>query len=95
MRHILVRDERQEVLDQVEVRRALVVGFDDVPRRLLDVAVSEHLVLRLGVVDPSCAGLQVHRAQFPTLARVVDPGQKPALLLSVAHREPVLDQDDP
>src|SRR6202162_4709925 len=38
--------------------------------------------------------LEVHRAQFPDLAAIVDPGDKPARLFILAHLEPVFDQDD-
>ena len=59
--------------DEVQVSGALVVGLDHVPRSFLDVAVGKHLVLRFRVFDPPGAGLQVHRAQLPALAGVVDP----------------------
>jgi len=75
--------------------RALVLGVDHVPGRLRRVAVEEHEVLGPGVVGPPLAGLEVHFAQPPPSERVVDPAPEPALLLGVAHRRPVLDQDDP
>ena len=40
------------------------------------------------------AGLQVHRAELPAAHRVVEAGLEAALLLLVAHREPVLDEGD-
>src|SRR5881398_23716 len=89
--HRLVGHQAEEMADEIEMRAALVVGLDDIPGSLLDVRVREHLVLGLGVVDPSRPGLQVHRAQLPTLAGVVDPRQETALLLFVADRKPVLD----
>src|SRR5207245_6604264 len=95
LRHFLVVDERKEVANEVEMRGTLVVGFDHVPRRLFDVAVRKHLVLRLRVVDPAGSGLQVHGAQLPALAGIVDAPQEPPLLLVIADREPVLDDDDP
>src|SRR5260370_14801675 len=95
MGHFAVRDELEKVGDEVEMRGPLVVGLDDVPGRFLDVAAREHAVFRLGVVDPSGAGLQIHGAQLPALAGVVDPPEEPSLLLVIADRKPVLDQDDP
>src|SRR5947209_18750999 len=41
---LLVRNQGQEVVDQVQVRRALVVGLDHVPRGLGDVGIRKHLV---------------------------------------------------
>src|SRR5207247_337427 len=83
----------KEVADEVEMRGTLVVGFDHVPGRLFDVAVRKHLVLRLGVIDPAGSGLQVHRAQLPALAGIVDAPEEAPLLLVIADREPVLDED--
>ena len=74
--------------------RLLVVALDDVPRRLGDVGVHQHLVLGAGVVLPAGDRLQVHRGQLPPPHRVVEPGLEPALLLVVADREPVLAQQD-
>src|SRR5262249_31086147 len=47
VRHFLVGDEGEEMAHQVEVCRALVICLDHVPRRLADVRIREHLVLRL------------------------------------------------
>ena len=60
----------------------------------LGVGELEHLVLGPRVVDPAGPRLQVHLAELPALARVVDALLEPALLLIVADREPVLDEDD-
>src|SRR5216684_1183081 len=38
--------------------------------------------------------LQVHWTELPALAGIVNPPQEPPLLLLIADREPVLDQDD-
>ena len=73
----------------------LVVGLGDVPRRLGRVGAGEHGVLRLRVVDPAPARLEIHAAQLPLLGGVVQARLEPALLLLVADREPVLDEDDP
>ena len=92
---VLVRDQRQQVADAVQPRAPLVVGVDDVPRRLLDVGVAEHLVLGARVLDPALARLEVHRAELPAAHRVGDARLEAALLLLVADREPVLHEDDP
>src|SRR6266852_197550 len=81
VRNLLVGNQGKEVADEVEMRRPLVVGLDHMPRRLLDVAVRKHLVLRLGVVDPPRSSLQVHWAQLPALAGIVDAPQEAPLLL--------------
>ena len=94
-RPVLVRDHAQEVVDAVDARGLLVVTLDDVPPSFGDVRVDEHLVLRPRELDPVLARLQIHRAELPAAHRVVDPGLEAALLLFVAHREPVLQQDDP
>src|SRR5207247_7977486 len=71
--HRLVGQQAEEMADEVEMRAALVVGLDDIPGSRLDVRVGEALVLVLGVVDLSRPRLQVHRAELPALAGVVDP----------------------
>ena len=76
------------------MRAALVVRLDHVPRSLLDVGVGEHLVLGFRVVHPPCPGLEVHGAELPALAGILDASLETALLLLVTHREPVLDEDD-
>ena len=50
-------------------------------------------VLRLGVVEPAAAGLQVHRRDLPPLGAVAHALLEALLLLLVGHREPVLHQD--
>src|SRR5438046_8284834 len=72
VRHVLVGNEGQEVANEVEMRGALVVGLDHMPRRLLDVAVRKHLPLRLAIVVPARSGLQVHAAQRAARAAMVD-----------------------
>ena len=80
--------------DHVDPRAALVVALDDVPGRLGQVGVHEHLVLGPGVVLPAGDRLEIHRGQLPLPHRVIEPGREPALLLGVADREPVLAQQD-
>ena len=55
---------------------------------------SEHLVLGPGICDPAVAALEVHLAKLPALQGRVDALFEPPLLFLVAHREPVLEQDD-
>ena len=50
---VYLRDEAQEVADDVQTGPPLVVGLHDPPRRLLRVGVGKHLVLRDRVLDPA------------------------------------------
>jgi hypothetical protein len=84
-----------QVGDAVEPGAPLVVGLHHVPRGLGGVGVQEHGVLGPRVVDPPLPGLQVDGAELPSPERVVHPALEPPLLLLVADREPVLDEDDP
>ena len=54
--------------------------------------VYSNIVSLRAVVDPR-ARLEIHRAELPALQRVAR--RLEALLLVVAHREPVLDEQDP
>ena len=67
MRHVLVGNPREQVVDAVEPRPLLVVGLDDVPGRLGNVGAGEGLLLGLGVGLPAHARLQVHRRELPLL----------------------------
>ena len=91
---LLVGDHAQQMTDAVDARPLLVVGVDHVPGRLLDVRVGEHVILRAGILHPPFPRLEIHRAEFPPLGRIVDPAAEPAFLLVIADREPVLDEDD-
>ncbi len=71
----------------------LVVGLDDVPRRLLGVGMREHGVLGHGIFHPLGARFDVHRAELPTPRRIVHAALKTLLLHRVADGEPVFDQD--
>src|SRR5262245_16708337 len=51
-RHLLVRDQTEEVTDAVEARAPLVVRWYDVPRCKIRVCGLEHHVARPGVVEP-------------------------------------------
>ena len=64
------------------------------PRRLGDVGVDEHRVLRAGVVLPLGDRHHVVRAQLPPAHRILGARAEPLLLLDVRHAEPVLEQDD-
>src|SRR5262245_27890854 len=92
VRQLLVGNHRQNVRDRVQPRRLLVVGTDDVPRRVLGVADLQHPVARLRVVVPLRPRRHVHRAQLPLAPRVLDPLLEPPLLLVVADLEPDLQQ---
>src|SRR5919106_1554211 len=92
-RQIAVGDLRQQMVDAVQPGVTLVVCVDHPPWGLLGVGVCEHLVLGARVVLPAVAGLDVHRRQLPAFGGIVEPGLEAFLLLLVAHREPVLDQD--
>ena len=80
--------------DDVQPGTLLVIGVHDIPGYLFDVGVSEHFVLGPGVLHPLPAGLQVHGTQFPALGGILDPLLKTALLLLIAHRKPILVEDD-
>ena len=93
-REVLIRDEGEQVVDAVQPRAALGIRVHHVPGGLLDVGVGEHLVLRLGILHPAGARLQIHRRELPAPRPVLDARVEAALLLGVAHREPVFDEDD-
>src|SRR5450755_141941 len=82
------------MVDAIDSGASLVVGVHDPPRRVLQVGVLEHLVLCLGIVEPTLARFQVHRTQLPALDRTVVARLEAVLLSLVADRKPVLDQDD-
>src|ERR1700685_1695810 len=65
------------------------------PRAVLDIGVSEHAVLGLGVVDPARASFDVDWAELPALTRVGEPFLKAPLLLLITDRQPVLHEHDP
>jgi hypothetical protein len=80
--------------DHVDPRPPFVVALDDVPVRLRDIGVHEHLVLGAGVVLPPGDRLQVHRGELPARIGSCSRDLEPVLLLVVADREPVLAQQD-
>src|SRR5262245_44184102 len=65
VRHLAIRNLLEEVVDAVEASAGLVVRLDDPPRRLLDVRAIEHVLLRLRVLLPAPARLEVHGAELP------------------------------
>src|SRR5918994_245466 len=77
---VLVRHRTQNMCDAVEARTALVIGLHGPPASLLDVRMTEHLVLGLGVLDPFGHGFEVHGAQFPSPRRVARPVLEASLL---------------
>src|SRR5918997_4730135 len=92
---VVVLDGVKQVSDAVQARPLLVVGLDGAPGRLGRVGVGEHRILGLRVLDPQLARLDVHWAELPALGRVRRALLEAPLLFLVAHREPVLQQDDP
>ena len=64
------------------------------PRRPGGVGRAEHIVAGARIVVPSAVGLEVHRREFPDLARIADPRFEPASLLLRAHLQPIFDEDD-
>src|SRR5262245_59990228 len=94
-RHLLVGDQAQQVGDAVQARPALVVGVHHPPGALRGVRGREHGVPGPREIVPAAVRLQVHRAELPDLARVVDALLEPLGLVGHAHLQPVLDQDDP
>src|SRR6267154_2233667 len=71
VRHILVGNPREQVVDHVQARAPLVVGTDHVPGREGQVGGGEHRVPRAGVVVPAAVRLEVHGRELPDLASVV------------------------
>src|SRR6266540_1629094 len=90
---VLVRDRTQNMGDAVEARAALVIRLHGPPASLLDVRMTEHRVLRPGVLDPFGHGFEVHRAQLPSARRVARPLLEASLLFLVTDRKPVFQQD--
>src|SRR6516225_8853936 len=88
--NLLVGDAIEQMSDQVQSGAPLIVGRDDVPRRLWRVGGLDHALVGRRVVPPSPDRFDVHRAQLPVLDRVIDPGLEPAPLLVLTNIEKVL-----
>ena len=71
--------------EAVEPRALLVVGTQDVPRRVLGVRRLEHQIAGTGILEPFAARGQVHRAKFPLAHRILDARLEAAFLLLVAR----------
>ena len=54
----------------------------------------QHVIPGAREVVPAPVRLEVHRAQLPKLAAVVDPRFKPTSLLFLTDLEPILDKDN-
>jgi hypothetical protein len=93
--HLLVRNETEKVGNAIEAGPPLVVGADDVPRRVRGVGRVEHLVAGAGVRIPPRVRLDVHRAQFPLAERILNAGLEPPPLLLLAYFQPELDELNP
>ena len=78
--------------DTVEPCPLLVVGSQDVPRRIFSICSVEHHVACTGVVVPAAARGQVDRTQLPLPQGVIQTGFEAPTLLVVTDFEPVLDQ---
>jgi len=74
--------------------RRLSSATNLVPRRELAVGCLDHLLVGGAVRPPAAIGFEIHRAELPLLARVLDAGAKAALLLLLADVEEILDQLD-
>src|SRR6516162_5335572 len=72
-RQLFVWNCLEQVSNAVEPRSPCIVGINDVPRREIRIGSSKHRVARAGIVVPAAVRLQVHPAQLPDLASVVDP----------------------
>src|SRR5258708_9068036 len=84
--YVLVGEQAEEMSHTVEMSATLVIGFDLVPARFLDVAVFEHGIFGFGVLHPALTRQQVHRAEFPQFRRITCPLLKTTLLFLVADR---------
>ena len=94
MRDFLIGHLRQQVMNAIEPSLFLVVSLHHPPRRLKNVGALQHDFLGLGVFLPAAARLQVHRAEFPLLERIMDAAQKAQVLLFIGDGKPVLDDLD-
>src|SRR5437899_4227462 len=91
---IFVRNEREQVPDDIEAGTFLVFRIDHVPGSLLDVGDRKHFVLGAGILGPTRPGLQVHSTEFPALGHISHAILKTTLLFFIADREPVFYEDD-
>ena len=73
-------------------RALLVVGTHDEPGREAGVRRGEHLVACARIIEPAAVRLEVHVAQLPGLAVVVDALLEPTRLFVRCDLEPVLEQ---
>jgi len=92
--HLLIGHGRQQMGNHVEASATFVLGLDHPPGCDRRVGMHEHLVLGPRIVRPPGDRLKIHRRQLPLSHRVGEPGAESALLLLIAHREPVLAQHD-
>src|SRR5258708_13263296 len=77
------------------MRRVLVVGADDMPRRERIVAAGEHRVARPAVVLPMLDRRLVDRADLPLLERIRAAVLQTFLLLVFADVEIIFEELDP
>src|SRR5215467_847041 len=83
--NFLVRDQAKEMCDAVKPRAPLVVRINDVPRGNLGMRSGEHVIACARVIVPTPMSLEVHWAELPDFAAVIDPGHEALVLIFVAH----------
>src|ERR1700730_18016455 len=88
-RGLFIWNQAQQMRDTVEACAAFVISGHDVPRRDFSISCGDHHVPCARVVVPAPMCLEVHRAQLPDFAPIVDPRNETASLLLLANLEPV------
>ena len=91
---ILIGDLGQQVPDAVKVGTFFVLCVHYEPVGLLGIGVRHHLIFRTGIVLPTSTGFNIHRTQLPALGGIMNPVLEASFLFLVAHRKPILDQDN-
>src|SRR5262249_5172451 len=87
-RRLLVGNDLEQLRDAVETRAPLVVGGQDVPRRLLRVGGLQHHVAGARIVEPALPRGQIHGRELPLAQRILHAGLETPLLLLVPHLQP-------
>ena len=91
---IFVGHHAQEVGDAVQAGASLIVCFDCVPRRFLEVGMAEHLIFGFRELDPFIPCLNVHLAKLPPPGGVSRAIMESTFLLLIADGKPVFQEDD-
>src|SRR4051812_32151452 len=87
--YVTVRNLLQQMSDAVKPCTLLIVRLDNIPRGLRTTSVGKHLILSLRILHPMLTGFDIHRAELPTLDRIVNTLLEAPLLLFVVDREPI------